>query len=182
MGAMDDLNKMLEDIKQQSRAQSPKGFQAGGGKPLAEDFSPAKQKKEETAASRPFRKRERSLADETGGAGEMIFFGILSSLLLITIGAASSLEYLSLIGALGAILFLITLFLKVFDFSAVSRKDDSYELEEIRKQIADLNLKSGHGLGFGSDEEERIRKTEEKVDELREIVKSLAKAVREKEG
>jgi len=187
MGAIDDLDKILRDIKG-SKLGRGSGLAFGReGHPLTRELAFEDKKRQKRAADKTIYKSKyapRPPEERPGGTGETIFFGLLSSILLIIAGGVSGLEYVSLVGALGAALFVIALFLKVSRQMFYWRKGKEIpaapaeKIQELESRINELDVKTGFGVRY---DEERIRKMDEKIEELRYIVKSLTRAIEEKE-
>lgn len=191
MSGADDLDKLLKQLKDEVG-------------PLPPEPQPAKAVPPERTASRwqaqPPR-TERFMRPRvdgrpqpgTGqGAGnlswsenkEAMLFGMLSSLVLVLGGVLAGLDYLVLIGAVVFMMFAFMMLLALFgyylNFRRAGRPDQSglaERLETLSRKVDSLGAgrAAGPASQYQSAPSERERELERKVEELRVIVKSLAR-------
>jgi ABC-type multidrug transport system fused ATPase/permease subunit len=104
---------------------------------------------------------------------ESLLFSILSSVIVVIIGVITSLEYITLVGLISFLLFSIVTFLAFFRYVLIATQkeqmssDVALRLEKLEREIS--NLSQGE-LGGN-----RIFELEEKIEELRIILKSNMK-------
>jgi len=121
---------------------------------------------------------------------ETMLFGILASLIAALGGILAGIDYLVLIGAVVFMLFSFIMCLTLFGYylnfrrRAPSESGLAERVDALSRKVETLSGKavSGGGGGYQSPGQERERELEHSVDELRVLVKSLAKAVEQKNG
>lgn len=113
---------------------------------------------------------------------EIVLFSLLASAVLSIVGIISSVDYLTLVGAIGFLLASIVVFLLMFNYAGTVKKDgpsnDGLEMriEELSQKMESMNVGEYSSNSF-SPSDERVQEMEGKIEELRTIVKSLMKAV-----
>ncbi|MEK7721840.1 MAG: hypothetical protein AAB359_05575 [Elusimicrobiota bacterium] len=116
---------------------------------------------------------------------ESMLFGMLASLTAALGGILAGLDYLALIGSLFFSFFSLVMLLALFRFYLNSRRADgevpglSERVDALSKKVEMLSSRavSGGGGLFSAGSPDRERELEQKVEELRVLVKTLAKAV-----
>lgn len=116
---------------------------------------------------------------------EIMLFGALTSLIAILGGVLSGIDYLVLIGAVVFMLFSFMLLLYLFGHYLNSRRSGQEEpglaerVDALSRKIEMLSSKavSGPGAAYSHSVPEKERELEHKVEELRVLVKTLAKSV-----
>lgn len=115
---------------------------------------------------------------------EAMLFGMLASLVLVLGGVLAGLDYLVLIGAVVFMMFAFMMLLALFgyylNFRRVGRPDKSglaERLETLSRKVDSLGgvRSSGPAAQYQGAPSERERELERKVEELRVIVKTLAR-------
>lgn len=121
---------------------------------------------------------------------EAMLFGMLTSLVAAFGGILSGLDYLVLIGAVVFMLFSFMLLLSLFGSYLNSRRSAEgsgimeERLETLSRKVEALNLKNGvpGKERYAAGDDSYGRELDRKVEELRILVKSLAKAVDGRNG
>jgi len=141
--------------------------------------------------SRPYREQEPR--ESSGGPHNLVWsenkesmlFGMLASLTAALGGILAGLDYLVLIGAVVFSLFSMVMLLALFRSCLNSRRAGadgqglSDRVDALSKKVEMLSTKvaSGGGGSFSASSPDRERELEQRVEELRVLVKTLAKAV-----
>ena len=148
--------------------------------------------------SRPYRPAQAPIGQSAAGGPNVIWsenketmlFGVLASLIAALGGILSGLDYLVLIGAVVFMLFSFMMFLALFGYYLNFRRRGPSEsglaerVDALSRKVETLSGKAvtGGGAAYQSPGQERERELEHSVNELRVLVKSLAKAVEQKNG
>jgi len=164
-------------------------FSGMGGAPRA-----ARQERPQVPARSEFSRFERNPVPS--GANliwsenkETMLFGVLASLVAILGGSLAGLDYVILIGAVSFLIFSFIVCLTLFGYYLNFRRKNSDEgflserVDQLSRKLEAMAVKGlagpsqGGTLAHGRDKE-----LEQKVDELRTLVKSLAKVVESQNG
>lgn len=121
---------------------------------------------------------------------ETMLFGVLASLIAALGGILAGLDYLVWIGAVVFMLFSFMMFLALFGYYLNFRRRGPSEtglaerVDVLSRKVEMLSGRavSGGGASYQSPGQERERELEHRVEELRVLVKSLAKAVEQRNG
>lgn len=120
---------------------------------------------------------------------EAMLFGVLASLVAIFGGILAGLDYVTLIGAVSFLLFSFIMCLTLFGYYLSFRRRDSEEgrlgerVDQLSRRLEAMAMKGAAGpLPGGLPGRGKDAELEQKVDELRTLVKSLAKAVERQNG
>ena len=121
---------------------------------------------------------------------ETMLFGVLASLIAALGGILAGLDYLVWIGAVVFMLFSFMMFLALFGYYLNFRRKGPSEaglaerVDALSRKIEMLSGRavSGGGAAYQSPGQERERELEHRVEELRVLVKSLAKSVEQRNG
>ena len=116
---------------------------------------------------------------------ETMLFGVLASLIIALGGIVAGLDYLVLTGALFFIMFSTAMFLALFGYYLNFRKRGHADpglierVDALSKKVEILSTRPAAGgqAPSASSGSEKERELEHKVEELRTLVKTLAKAV-----
>ena len=116
---------------------------------------------------------------------EIMLFGALTALVALLGGILAGLDYLVLIGAVVFLLFSFMMLLHLFGHYLTSRRGITgnqglaERVDALSRRIEMLSTKavSGAGPGYAGTHPDRERELEHKVEELRVLVKTLAKSV-----
>jgi 5-bromo-4-chloroindolyl phosphate hydrolysis protein len=115
---------------------------------------------------------------------EAMLFGVLASLVAILGGIMNGLDYVILIGAVSFMLFSFVMCLTLFGYYLNFKRKNSQEgllserVEQLSRKLEALSAKGLHSPSQGlTPAQGKDRELEQKVDELRILVKSLARAV-----
>ena len=199
----DELKDLLDRLKEEVTARSavpgperPEDFyesfeEAPRGGGMDEAVPPAPRPEKVQAAVRPeFQRPERTQAASAGGNviwsenKETMLFGILASLLFTLGGILAGLDHVILIGAVAFMLFsfitVLTLLGYYLDFRSKNQPEGllGEKVEHLSRRLEALALKSVPGQSQNMPAPQAgDKELEQKVDELRTLVRSLAKAV-----
>lgn len=148
--------------------------------------------------SRPYRaETARGGLSESGGPNviwsenkETMLFGVLASLIAALGGVLAGIDYLVLIGAVVFMLFSFMMFMALFGYYLNFRRRGRSEgglaerVDALSRKVEMLSGRavSGPAPSYPSAGQEKERELERRVEELRVLVKSLAKAVEQKNG
>lgn len=120
---------------------------------------------------------------------ETMLFGVLAALIATLGGILAGLDYLVWIGAVVFMLFSFIMFLALFGYYLNFRRRGAPEaglaerVDALSKKIEMLSGRavSGGGAAYQAPGQDRERELEHRVEELRVLVKSLAKSVEQRE-
>lgn len=118
---------------------------------------------------------------------ETMLFGMLASLVALLGGILASLDYLTLIGAVSFMFFSLITFLALFGYYLNFRRKSSgaaglsARLDALSRKVESLVLRGGPAQSSAGGFRGGDQNLEQKVEELRMLVKSLAKAVEDKD-
>lgn len=170
-----------------------KAVQAGERMPSAEPEQHPLQRAagRQDRYARPYRAQEqRSSSGETKSQAwsenrESMLFGMLASLTAALGGILAGLDYLVLIGAVVFSLFSLVMLLALFRSCLSSRRAGAEapgladRVDALSRKVEMLSSRAASGGGgpLSSGSHDRERELEQKVEELRVLVKTLAKAV-----
>ena len=120
---------------------------------------------------------------------EIMLFGALTSLIIILGGILAGIDYLVLIGSVAFMLFAFMLLLYLFGHylkfrpSGPGNTDLAERVDALSRKIEMLNAKavSASGSAYSRGGPDRERELEHKVEELRMLVKTLAKSVEQQD-
>ena len=190
MDELNDFKKLLDDIKDDvSGDKSGSGPSSGVSEsgPLMKNGGLFKGPVSDGRRPIDFDKRERGLdADNMlwNENKETVAFGLLASVVLSIIGVISSIDYLILVGAIGALLFIILIFLLMFSYSSSFRKSSPVDMnmrrkiEELSEKVDSLSVgNSGYSQEQFSLPDSKVQEMDGKIEELRVIIKSLIRVV-----
>ena len=121
---------------------------------------------------------------------ETMLFGVLTALIAALGGILAGLDYLVWIGAVVFMLFSFIMFLALFGYYLNFRRKGPSEtglaerVDALSRKIEMLSGRavSGAGASYQAPGQERERELEHRVEELRVLVKSLAKSVEQRNG
>ncbi len=121
---------------------------------------------------------------------ETMLFGVLASLIAALGGILAGLDYLVWIGAVVFMLFSFMMFLALFGYYLNFRRRGPSEtglaerVDALSRKVEMLSGRavSGGSASYQSPGQERERELEHRVEELRVLVKSLAKSVEQRNG
>ena len=110
---------------------------------------------------------------------EFALFSLLTGVVLSIVGIVSSVNYLTLVGAIVFLLSAIIIFLLMFNYAKSFKKSfppdysTNVKIDELSQKIELMDAKD-YSAGF-SLSDERVKEMEGKIEELRTIVKTLMK-------
>ena len=186
MDELSNFKKLLNDIRDGEPEVKPVDNQAvkirnkgpfiakkSIGKPILKTYPP-----------KVYRERVKYLEKSPlwGENKEFALFSLLASVVLSIVGIISSVDYLTLVGAVGFLLSIIAIFLLMFNYVTSVKKasplDDNIQIkiDELSQKIDSVGA-GDYSTGGFSPSDERVQEMEGKIEELRTIVKSLMKAV-----
>ncbi len=119
---------------------------------------------------------------------ETMLFGVLAALIAALGGVLAGIDYLVLIGSVVFMLFSFMMFLALFGYYLNFRRKGSSEgglaerVDALSRKVEMLSGRavSGAGASYQSPGQDRERELEHRVEELRVLVKGLAKSVEQK--
>ena len=162
----------------------PRGFYAAGPDRGSQRAAPAQERPARTYP--PQERASSGLPQNTAWAEnkEMILFGMLASLIAALGGVLAGIEYLVLIGSLFFSFFSLALLLALFRFS-LNQRGQSSEASGLAERVDALSRKvemlsakaAAEGIAPPAGSPARDTELENRVEELRVLVKSLAKVV-----
>ncbi|MDD5208559.1 MAG: hypothetical protein PHV36_04185 [Elusimicrobiales bacterium] len=165
-------------------SRQPRGFYAAGPDRVPQRAAPPP---ERTGRSYSLQERVPSAGPQNTAWGEnkeIILFGMLASLIAALGGVLAGIEYLVVVGAVFFSFFSLALLLALFRFS-LSQRGQSAEAAGLAERVDALSRKvemlsakaATEGLAPPSGSPARDTELENRVEELRVLVKSLTKAV-----
>ncbi len=107
---------------------------------------------------------------------EALLFGMLASIIVLLIGIFSDREYISMVGGVSFMLFSLVSFMAFFRYivfaSYAQRRNDDliYKISELERKVSTF---SNSSVSF---DDRKIKELEDKVAELKAIVKTLSRA------
>lgn len=120
---------------------------------------------------------------------EAMLFGVLASLVAILGGILAGLDYVILVGAVSFMLFSFIMCLTLFGYYLNFRRKNSEEgrlgerVDQLSRRLEAMAMKGPAGPSQGGlPARGKDKELEQRVDELRTLVKSLARAVEKQNG
>lgn len=176
MGKTDELRDMLENLKKEIPISS--NFDFAGNIPSRNKWTEMKKdityqdiKKEIPSSTKPDNSRFNIIWSENK---ETLLFGMLVSLILVSIGTLSAREYIILTGTISFMLFSMLSFLAFFRYILVASKRDGSSAEILAK-IDFLEKKIEYlSKGATNSDDRKYVELEDKIEELKVIVKTLS--------
>lgn len=185
---MDELNnfkKLLNDIRdgepeeQSIDAQSKKApikapfvNKKSIGTPVLKTYSPSHRECVKHTENNPLWSENK----------EFVLFSLLASVVLSIVGIISSVDYLTLVGAIGFLLSAIVIFLMMFNYAEAIKKKSPADvnmqarIDELSQKIESVNT-GDYSVASFSPSDEKFQEMEGKIEELRTIIKPLMKAM-----
>lgn len=196
MSGTEDLKNLLNKLKDEVGPLPPeplKGAETSWRRPEAEAERPKLPAVRPERFSRAFRgepPRELPGASPSGSPAwnenkEIMLFGALTAIIALLGGVLAGIDYLVLIGAVVFMLFSFMMLLYLFGHYLGSRRGGqgssglAERVDALSRKVEMLSNKavSGHGAPYPGALPDRERVLEHKVEELRVLVKTLAKSV-----
>ena len=202
MSGTDDLKDLLARLKDEVGPLPPEPAREPA--PARQQYhrevpAPQPQGAKNERFTRPYRAEPvRGGLSESGGGPNVIWsenketmlFGVLASLIAALGGILAGIDYLVLIGAVVFMLFSFIMFLALFGYYLNFRRRGRSEgglaerVDALSRKVEMLSGRaaSGGAASYQSAGQEKERELEHRVEELRVLVKSLAKSVEQKNG
>ena len=199
MSGTDDLKNLLARLKDEVGPLPPEPVREPA--PARQQYQrevpkPQPQGVKNERFTRPYRHEPtRSGVSESGGPNviwsenkETMLFGVLASLIAALGGILAGLDYLVWIGAVVFMLFSFMMFLALFGYYLNFRRKGPSDtglaerVDALSRKVEMLSGRavSGAGASYQSQGQEKERELEHRVEELRVLVKSLAKSVEQR--
>lgn len=203
MSGTDDLKNLLARLKDEVGPLPPEPaqpaprqqFQREAPRPQAKPQAQPPAAKNERFVRSYRQEPGRGAFSEGGGPNviwsenkETMLFGVLASLIAALGGILAGIDYLVLIGSVVFMLFSFMMFLALFGYYLNFRRKGpsgdglAERVDALSRKVEMLSGRavSGAGAPYQSPGQDRERELEHRVEELRVLVKSLAKSVEQK--